>query len=926
MANVPYSPISDIQPGQAPDNYQRLQSSPEAFGASMGRASQAVGQGIADIGKAALTIDHIYQTSVVNDGANKVQEKFRTLLHGDPNVTWPDGAPIPGYLATNGRSAMDGRKSIQDQMDAYIKEVGSGMDGRTKEQFMHTANQYRMSALTQVDRHAQQQSLTWAETVNNATAKNAQSDIAVNAFDDEKVNNFTHDLISARVKNLELAGLASDPQILRETIDTANRDALVTRLNAVAINDPIKAKQILDNNKDKAGPLYDEMEARLRVRVDQVTGEQAANSIIASTPQVSHETISQPQDVDQIGQRILVAEGTGPDASGPGGKPSSSAYNGFLKGTWDDIRNKNPSANLPPTAAEANREQLNTAATLYAQQNAKVLEANGLVADPTSLRLAHFLGPAGAVAILNADPDAPVSTVLSPEAIAANPKALGNKTVNEVVADAARVMGGGAGGSPIALRKADVLERIINDQSLSHGAKQYALATARTYFEVQNAQNIEQRRQQEEQRVAFTADLQLKVSRGLASYNDVEAAYQDGRISPATWKDLNIQIDRDQEQSEKIVQGIATVQAAFNGGRPLDPKSESDKKALDYHYEMTSQSWKGLSPQETLNQAISYSGKAGMVPTPFKQVIRGNLRSGSPDSVIVAANTVKQLRNQNPQILNDFSDDDLRIANLVGTYTDMGIKPAEAVQRAVDSMKVNESERKVRQGAYQLELGTDAKSREAKIKSFLEDKLDNSWLSDPTFDSLMLSEFNNIAQMEYEKTGNIDSSMQSAFDIVNRVWFETSVGGDKRYMKYAPEKVYAVNAMTPEQNAQWQNRQLSEDINRQLSMTANRMGQPAPAPIDVSRTLLVVDPTRTEQSGRPMYQVLIKNDDGVLQAINSQTGMPMLWAPDWESSMTRTEMQQREAENQIGYAEEIERLRRQRAFKIAHPSPYKGGR
>lgn len=324
MANVPYSPIADVQPGPAPDTYQRIQASPEAFGASMGRAAQAVGQGIADIGKAALTIDHIYQTSVVNDGANKVQEKFRTLLHGDPNVTGPDGAPIPGYLATNGRSAMDGRKSIQDQMDTYIKEVGSGMDGRAKEQFMHTANQYRMSALTQVDRHAQQQSLTWAETVNNATAKNAQSDIAVNAFDDEKVNNFTHDLISARVKNLELAGLADNPQILRETIDTANRDALVTRLNAVAVNDPVKAMDILENNKDKAGVLYDDLRGRIRTQEIKVKAPLIVNDLLTKagiassgpgaavfTQTVNVSDSGKPVNADSISSAIIAQESGG---------------------------------------------------------------------------------------------------------------------------------------------------------------------------------------------------------------------------------------------------------------------------------------------------------------------------------------------------------------------------------------------------------------------------------------------------------------------------------------------------------------------------------------------------------------------------------------------------------------------------------------
>lgn len=78
----------------------------------------------------------------------------------------------------------------------------------------------------------------------------------------------------------------------------------------------------------------------------------------------------------------------------------------------------------------------------YAADNSGILSRAGLPVTPGSTYLAHFAGPQGAVGILNADPTTPVSAILTPGAIRANPFLQGMSAA-DLQAWADRKMGGG---------------------------------------------------------------------------------------------------------------------------------------------------------------------------------------------------------------------------------------------------------------------------------------------------------------------------------------------------------------------------------------------------------------------------------------------------------------------------------------------------
>jgi hypothetical protein len=78
----------------------------------------------------------------------------------------------------------------------------------------------------------------------------------------------------------------------------------------------------------------------------------------------------------------------------------------------------------------------------YAQDNQGALSQAGVPVTPGTTYLAHFAGPGGAVKVLQADPNAPVSSILGEGAVSANPFLKG-MTAGQLTAWADRKMAGG---------------------------------------------------------------------------------------------------------------------------------------------------------------------------------------------------------------------------------------------------------------------------------------------------------------------------------------------------------------------------------------------------------------------------------------------------------------------------------------------------
>jgi hypothetical protein len=144
---------------------------------------------------------------------------------------------------------------------------------------------------------------------------------------------------------------------------------------------------------------------------------------------------------------IGVESGGNPNATNP--NSSASGLGQFINSTWistiraarpDIAEGKSDSELLAlKTDPQLSREMTEA----YANQNQALLTKNGLPVTPGNTYLAHFAGPGGAVKVLQADPNAPVESVLGAAAVQANPFLRG-MTVQGLQAWADKKMGGSA--------------------------------------------------------------------------------------------------------------------------------------------------------------------------------------------------------------------------------------------------------------------------------------------------------------------------------------------------------------------------------------------------------------------------------------------------------------------------------------------------
>lgn len=146
--------------------------------------------------------------------------------------------------------------------------------------------------------------------------------------------------------------------------------------------------------------------------------------------------------VDSI---IRAESGGDPNAENP--RSSASGPSQFIDSTWlsmlrkhrPDLSDGKSDSDLLALKADPALSRDMTAA--YAADNAGILQGAGLPVTPGTTYLAHFAGPQGAIGILNADPAAPVSSILAPAAVKANPFLQG-MTAADLRAWADRKVGG----------------------------------------------------------------------------------------------------------------------------------------------------------------------------------------------------------------------------------------------------------------------------------------------------------------------------------------------------------------------------------------------------------------------------------------------------------------------------------------------------
>ncbi|SLJ88406.1 phage tail length tape measure family protein [Novosphingobium mathurense] len=191
------------------------------------------------------------------------------------------------------------------------------------------------------------------------------------------------------------------------------KDQTLEQVRATALD---KANRYLDENFKIASEV-----AKAEYRRQEIA-EATAKWIKAQADEAKRLANERESEIQKFNSRVIGAEGGAAD------NPFSSAtgFGQFIKGTWLEQFRKvfaDEAAKLSQDQILALRQNATVAKAVidnYARENAKFLESFGAKVTAGNLYLTHFLGAAGAKAVLTAPGNKPVDQLLPADVIKAN--------------------------------------------------------------------------------------------------------------------------------------------------------------------------------------------------------------------------------------------------------------------------------------------------------------------------------------------------------------------------------------------------------------------------------------------------------------------------------------------------------------------------
>lgn len=315
-------------------------------------------------------------------------------------------------------------------------------------------------------------------------------------------------------------------------------------------------------------------------------------------------------------------------------------------------------------------------------------------------------------------------------------------------------------------------------------------------------------------------------------------------------------------EQEEMTALVDRGRLIFDNAYPIDPnktteEAKYDLEAVNAYYDAESQNWSGLPVNEQINKNVEFVNKTGVIPKQLESRVNAYTRSGDAGQVVVASEVYGRLQETSPQAIRDFSDETKAILSSVNDArkagTDVEVATEAARKYAYGTTSAQREEIKIKTAEFSKD-----------IQSTLQDKLDADFDpgifgNEPDAPAAMQAEYKVLFDRYMLLTnGDTEQSESLSYNDLKGTWGETRIGGEKRFMKYAPESVYHIEGVDDE----WIGEQFKQDL------------------ADYPDATLVVDPM-TARSKKPEYAIMIPNNNGLMEPLFDENNRPLVWQPDF---------------------------------------------
>ena len=434
MPGLPYAGMSGLaSPGtiQAPDDYQRIQADPNAFGAGIGAAEQNLGAKTEQLGDTGLSVatqmQVVQNRSASLDAMNNFQDFTRQqlFLPKDPNAT--------AFYALKGQAAVDKVGDVSQAIEDKRASIMAGMDNDAQRlMFDKNSRTYTNSVLTSMGRHTLEQKQVAQDQVSQAAISSNNADAVSNWNDPTKFQNALASSQNAIIDQGQRNGW--DPTVINQRLAENKSQMFGSVANTMVKTNPQMAWDFYNMHKGSMlGPDQMALEGQLRPQLLNWTARRDADGIVGSAtngaplaPAIISQAVQQGVGASLALTSAKIESNMGQAQDRPGADPQ-----GVFQMTADTWAAR---GGTPANRGDPQKQiELGVANLKHSQDVAS--QALGRPAEDWQTYMTHQQGDGGGAALLKADPSQSAVAALAPAYKGSTVKATQAVTANGGTAD-----------------------------------------------------------------------------------------------------------------------------------------------------------------------------------------------------------------------------------------------------------------------------------------------------------------------------------------------------------------------------------------------------------------------------------------------------------------------------------------------------------
>jgi hypothetical protein len=212
------------------------------FGSDIGRGMQGAAQGVASLGDAMAQVKALQDETVAREHRNAYMEARRKLMY-DPET---------GYMMSEGKNALDGRKGFEDNLKALRKQYAEKLTPAQQQMFMRSTDPLEMDGLQSAIVHNGNQLKRFVDDEAKASADNFQNEALTSYKNPALADKYTAAGLMEIKNRAEKLGWSP------EVLDQEQRNYLSTTTKKMALriasdgtNGPLNAKAYIEKQGDR---------------------------------------------------------------------------------------------------------------------------------------------------------------------------------------------------------------------------------------------------------------------------------------------------------------------------------------------------------------------------------------------------------------------------------------------------------------------------------------------------------------------------------------------------------------------------------------------------------------------------------------------------------------------------------------------------